>query len=185
MGYLVRMLERQKWEEVQLDYVEQTPADAITSELRTRANTLSLWLIDGISDIHNAIITLATGRNKITRLDVILIEESEINNSELMYENSPQSGDSIIDKFNEYHYDLVDMNYEKLGYFCKIIIRNLNDPMKCIRYDKAQVSDILYDGFVKGMFQLDDLNEKLKKDFEKVIARKSKSKESQTNPTHQ
>lgn len=174
MKLLIRMLEKQKWEKVNLIELghTKTPADTITSELRTSSNTLSLWFINSMEELVKGVLALSVARNKITRLDVMILEEQELIENDLVVKNTPENGHSPYEEFNDNHYDLIELDYEKLGNFSRLIIANLNIQGKCIRFDKAQVSDILYQGYKDNLFELTDLNESLQTELTKVIAKK-------------
>jgi hypothetical protein len=174
MGLLIRMIEKQKWEKVdlvQLGY-KKTPGDTITTELKTSANTLSLWFVDNVSELFKAVLALAVGRNKITRLDIMIFEEYDLVQNGLIVENTPENGHCPIEEYNDFHYDIINLDFEKLGKISELIISNLNLTEKCIRFDKSKISDILYDAYSKGAFSLEELSESLVKDLKKVISRK-------------
>jgi len=171
MGLFVRMIERQKWEKVNLSELgyAKTPSDTITSELRTHSNTLSLWFIENINLLSNAILAIALMRNKITRLDIIILDADEITSKDLKIVHSPQNGFSPFDDFNNFHYDIVEMDYEKLGVFSDLVISNIENKTKCFRYNKGDIGKILNEGYQNGFFNLDEIQISLKKELEKLI----------------
>lgn len=174
MSFFVRMLERQKWEKNNLSELgySKTPADTITGDLRTVSNNLSLWSIETIDRLHDAILALAVMRNKLTRLDVLIIEKNKIEEKGLEVLNTPENGKTPLIGFEEFHYDLIDLNYDKLGDFSQIIIESVIDEELCIRFPKGEISKILYDGFQDKKFSLEELDDGLKEELEKVIARR-------------
>lgn len=174
MGILVRMIEKQKWEKVNLMELgyNKTPADTITSDLKTSSNTLSLWLIDSINDLVKGVLALAVVRNKITRLDVMIFEEHELVQNGLLFKCTPENGHCPVEEFNRNHFDIINMDYEKLGKLSDLIIANLSNEKKCLRFDKAQISNILYDGFINQVFSSGELNESLENELKKIIIKK-------------
>lgn len=174
MGYLVRMLERQKWENCSNvnDGHLNTPADTITADLKTRSNTLSLWSIDKLEDLSEAVLALAVGRNKITRLDVMILEETTLQAAGLEVKNTPENGHTPVTGFEKSHYDIVELNFEKLGELSKVIIDNIQDTSKCIRFSKGRVSEVLHEGYRENKFNLSNVDPKLEKEFVKFISRK-------------
>lgn len=175
MSFFVRMLEKQKWEKINLTELgyNKTPADTITGDLRTVSNNLSLWSIETIDKLNDAILALAVMRNKLTRLDVLVIEENEIEEKGLEVVNTPENGKTPLIGFEEFHYDLVDLNYDKLGDFSQIIIENITDEGKCIRFPKGKIKELLYDGFQDNKFNVEELDDGLKKELQKIIDRKT------------
>lgn len=176
MAYLVRMLERQKWEKLKesKEDIFTTPADTITSELRTKSNTLSLWLIKSLDELSGAVLALAVGRNRITRLDILLLDEDDFEKKGLSIVNSPDSGLSPYTGYNQFHYDLTDMDYEKLGLFSEIIIEKVDDGSKCIRFDKAKIGELLYEGYKKQFFYVEELDKSLQVELSKLIQKKER-----------
>lgn len=175
MGCFVRMLEKQKWENnnlVDLGYNE-TPADTITGDLRTVSNKLSLWLIDSLDVLNDAILALALMRNKLTRLDIIMIDRIKIEQKGLEVLNTPENGKTPLINFDEYHYDVINLTYDKLGIFSQIIIDDVTNEEKCLRYTKGEISELLFEGYMNNRFKIDCLNEGLIKDLQKVIERKT------------
>lgn len=175
MSFFVRMLEKQKWEKVNLTELgyNKTPADTITGDLRTVSNNLSLWSIETIDKLNDAILALAVMRNKLTRLDVLVIEKSKIEEKGLELLNSPENGKTPLIGFEEFHYDLVNLDYNKLGEFSQIIIDNITDESRCIRFPKGEVSELLYDGFQNNKFSVEELDDSLQKELKKIINRKA------------
>ena len=178
MNFLVRMLEKQKWEKinlVELGY-NKTPADTLTGDLKTVSNSLSLWSIETLDKLNDAVLALALMRNQLTRLDVIVIEKDKIVSKDLEILNTHTNGKTPYIGFEKYHYDLINLNYEKLGVFSQIVIDNIADEEKCIRYPKNQVSTLLYEGFKNDKFDIHELDDRLKEDLQKVIARQELKK---------
>jgi hypothetical protein len=169
MGLLVRMLEKQKWEKIDLVQMghTKTPADTITTDLKTSSNTLSLWRIEDDTEILKSVLALAVMRNKITRLDVMIFDETELIESGLEIQNTPENGDTPYEEFNQNHFDIIQMDYEKLGHLSELMIRKLKDDSKCIRYNKAKISEILYNGLVDGNYLFEALSESLQVDLKK------------------
>ncbi|MGR9544827.1 hypothetical protein [Priestia megaterium] len=175
------MLERQKWQKEELSDTghPKTPADTITSDLRTRYNTLSLWRIENREELTKAVLALAVGRNQITRLDVMILDQVEYEKIDLTIKHTPENGHTPLENFHENHYDLIDMDYQKLGLLSQLIIDNVNEPEKCIRFEKPKVAEILYDAYINQEFELEELDNGLQKDLLKTIKRLEKTRQSQ------
>ncbi|WP_322552033.1 hypothetical protein AAB109_11345 [Priestia megaterium] len=175
------MLERQKWEKPELPQTghSKTPADTITSDLRTRSNTLSLWRIENKEDLTKAVLALAVGRNQITRLDVMILDQVEFEEADLTIEHTPENGHTPLENFHENHYDLIDMDYQKLGVLSQLIIDNVKNPEKCIRFEKSKMIEILYDAYINQEFEFEELSNGLQQDLLKAIKRLEKTRQSQ------
>ena len=175
MGLFVRMLEKQKWERlIELGH-EKTPADTLQSELKTDSNNLSLWLAESNEELLEAVLALALARNKLTRLDILVLDQQEYKEMGFSTENTPENGLSAYNDFNNFHYDLIDLNYEKLGILSQMIIESVNNPDKVIRYNKGKIGDILYQGLMSQKFRIDELEGKLQEELRKLIEKKKKA----------
>ena len=119
MTYLVRKIAPAKWSGVQS--LETLSADALTADLRTTNNTLSLWEIDGEDKLNNAVLALAVSKKakKFEKMDLVLIPK-EILAKQLPIRASP--GDTFADRLSDTHREVVDLKYPSLGIFAQIII---------------------------------------------------------------
>lgn len=173
MGLFVRMLEKQKWERlIGVGHIK-TPADTLQSELKTDSNNLSLWLVENDVDLTNAVLALAVARNKITRLDIFVTDQVDFEQRGLNTENTPKNGLSPYNSFNDNHYDLVNIDYEKLGILSQMIIDSVPNPKKVIRYGKGVIENILYQGYTEHKFDIEELSERLQEDIIKLIQKKN------------
>ena len=172
---MVRMFERQKWsyEEPLSGDHNIIPADTITSDLRTRSNTLSFWSINTPDELEDAVLAIATSRNQLTRLDVLILQEDKIVESNLELVLSPETGHSPYSLMNEKHYNLVNLNYNKLGDLSRIIISVVENDGVSHRYTKQQIREIIYSGHMNGKIEFDEMHEDLQKELTKFILSKS------------
>ena len=93
MPYLIRRISRAKWDEIEGGEVS---ADAITNDLKTFQNDLSVWLISNREELDRAVLALVTGgkQTKLSTLHIILIEEEMIENNGLTLKETP--GDTVV-----------------------------------------------------------------------------------------
>jgi len=58
---------------------EGISADAVTTDLRTRNNNLSFWQCSEKTnkEIENVVLAIAAGRDKIDRIDIVLIDDMD------------------------------------------------------------------------------------------------------------
>jgi hypothetical protein len=124
MGYLVRKIAPAKWSNVQS--LEALSADALTADLRTTNNTLSLWEIDNKDELSNAVLALAISKKakKIEKMDLVLIPEKTIRKKHFSIHASP--GDTFAEGLSDTHREVVDLKYPSLGLFAQIIIELLS-----------------------------------------------------------
>lgn len=127
MGYYVRMINHSKWskaykklkelEESKEVTKDDTHADVITTELRTQKNTISLWKIENLNELDEIILSLALNREKLDRLDIMIIEQEKLENyiDKSDIHHDPKTAYTAINKLEEKHYDIVNMNYDSIG----------------------------------------------------------------------
>ena len=167
MPYLVRRISRAKWDNEDYDYLhnDNPPADAITSCLRTFNNELSTWLIEDVKDLNQAILCLVTGskQENINTLQLIYFDIEEISRRGLVFEKTP--GDTVINEFQDSHFDIQSLNYDSLGVFKDIVLDCLRNG-QCKTITKKTLKEILTDSVNKTKI-LDKslLNEKLQSRF--------------------
>jgi hypothetical protein len=120
MTYLVRKIAPAKWSGVQS--LEALSADALTADLRTAGNTLSLWDIGSEDELNDAVLALATSKKatKFEKMDLVLIPKETILTKELPIRTSP--GDTFAERLSNTHREVVDLKYPSLGVFAQIII---------------------------------------------------------------
>jgi hypothetical protein len=120
MSYLVRKIAPAKWLGTQS--LEALSADALTADLRTINNTLSLWEIDSEDKLSDAVLALAVSKNvkKFEKMDLVLIPKETILTKQLSISASP--GDTFAEELSDTHREVVDLRYPSLGVFAQIII---------------------------------------------------------------
>lgn len=120
MTYLVRKIAPAKWSGVQS--LETLSADALTADLRTINNTLSLWEIGSENELSNVVLALAISKQakKFEKMDLVLIPREIILAKQLSIRASP--GETFAERLSDTHYEVVDLKYPSLGVFAQIII---------------------------------------------------------------
>lgn len=100
-------------------------ADAITKDLTTSENELSWWRIDSVNEAEQVglsfISTLKEGLSG--SLHIVMIPFEEVSNK-LNLKNTPEHGDTAIIGIEKTHYDICDLNYEKLGVLGDIVAKS-------------------------------------------------------------
>lgn len=142
MAYLVRKIARAKWPE-EICSVSDLCGDAI-SDLKTTANTLSLWRIETEDDLPTAALALSASSksNSIEGLSLVWIPEEKIRERLISIdENSP--GDTIVADLMPLHRDLCSITYSSLGGFADLILNELIQEKHYRRYTKGQMKTAL------------------------------------------
>lgn len=166
MSIFVRKISRPKWP----DYKGGTPplsakdtrADAITGCLRTKEDTLSIWEVTSPSDIdiEEAILALITSKSteKLDKLDIVYFDTAVLKSYSLNYKQS--DGNTVITGLMQFHHDIIDLTYLKLGDVAQIIQNCLQNGSSKFYTIQNQINII--DKAIKGQrLSKVDLNAKL------------------------
>jgi hypothetical protein len=161
MSILVRRINRAKWQQIiNEDDASDVSADAITNCLKTTNNDLSVWKINTIEGLEDAILALITGRqqSKLSTLHYVLLEESVVLERGLILKES--IGDTVIESLSSTHKDISTLTYSRLGTVKDLILDKLKDNKETF-YTKAQLKGILKNAISTGRVNINFLNPEL------------------------
>ena len=167
MSILVRRINRAKWQQIiNEDDTSDSSADAITNCLKTTNNDLSVWKIDTIEGLENAILALITGsqQTKLSTLHYVLLDENVVLEKGLSLKES--EGDTNVESLKNTHKDISKLTYKRLGIIKDLIIEQLENDDETF-FTKSKLKEILkkaiHDGKVSKNSLHPDLveNEKL------------------------
>jgi hypothetical protein len=164
MVYLVRKIAPAKWSSARS--LEVLSADALTADLRTTDNTLSLWEISGEDELNDAVLALAISKKakKFEKMDLVLIPKDTILAKQLSIRESP--GDTFAEKLSDTHREVVDLKYPSLGVFAQIII-DLFSEKAPITITKTKVENIVKAAYHNKTIDVSCLPEDMKKILKK------------------
>lgn len=126
MAYYVRKVQRSKWcllnQNAENDICNYK-ADAIANDLRTFANTLSLWRTEDITDeeIEPVLVINSLLGDNISDIDLIFIPDCALKEFSL----KQTEGDTIVAAYRKWHYDVVDLTIGKHLKFAEDVILKL------------------------------------------------------------
>ena len=160
-----RKITQSKWSEQINGNISPVQADAISVDLKTTQNTLSLWSTSTHAD---AVLALCSGLDKVEKLQLILItsayHENMISDS-LEFKQTP--GKTKVEDLKDKHFDIVNMTTSELikvsKTFADIIVKD-----KVIKLTRTDVGKILLEALKNGRLKYDELSEYLKADLKKV-----------------
>lgn len=126
MSYLVRRITVSYWpdgENCILENIDNLSADAITNDLKTTDNKLSLWEIENLNQLEDVALAIATTRNEKKDFLIVAINKEDI---ELDFDLEKDNlGDTAYTKYKESHYDLMQLTLFNLKKFAKKIVDTL------------------------------------------------------------
>jgi len=168
MPYLTRKITRAKWESGDELGADEIPADAVTADLRTTGNTLSFWKIENPSDeeIRITALALATGAERIDRLDLAWVEEDGFQDDGLSL--NPNDGRTPVVSLRKNHVDVTKLDLDRL---CKVAV-SVSQAIsrgQHQRFTKKELINIIVEAVGKGLLSLSDLAPNVREEIEKEL----------------
>lgn len=160
MSFLVRKIEYSKWTQNDILKGEQPSADAITNCMRTFNNTLSVWAIANTGELEDAVLAIASQFDHVETADFLILETSMIENKAIEIKYTP--GKTPYSSFVSNHRDIVNLNYERLGFVAGAIVESIKLQYNK-RFTRSKIKGILQQGIKSGKIQPDTLKESVLK----------------------
>lgn len=173
MAYFIRMIAASKWlkcKEAKIADIMDAYADTITSELRTTSNTLSLWKTDSLDeeDLKKIYLALSLGRDKATRLELVIIDENLLDEYGLEYSCSPEATNTPYTSAKQQHFDLIGLNYKTLGNFGDCILQSLeNQEISLKKINKPELVNLWVESYKNKEFDLDRISPNIRNEIVK------------------
>jgi len=160
---LVRMLNMSRWDHDCIKKGDLYHGDAI-SDLKCNGNTLSVWIANNSTEIQEAVLALALGRDAVQKMTIILLDEAILKeNYNIKISNTP--GNVPIVSLQPRHRDLSDIDFWNLGFVAEHIGKLLNNSSNYQTYSKNQVEKIILDAIRNQLLTPNMLNSKLKENL--------------------
>lgn len=168
MPYLARKITRAKWESGDELGAEEIPADAVTVDLRTTSNALSFWKLEKPSDeeIRLTALALATGADRIDRLDLAWVEEVGFHNDGLSL--NPNDGRTPVVSLRKNHVDVTKLDLDRI---CKVAV-SVSQAIsrgQHQRFTKRELVKIIVEAVINGLLSPSDLAPNVKEEIEKEL----------------
>lgn len=164
MCFYVRKITRSKWTPNEnITDVSELSADAITNCLRTTGNSLSIWKIDSIDELKDAVLAIASQQDRLDTIDIVIIDKDKIDEKNLSLTKS--SGITIYKDFINRHYDICNLTHSSLGKVALIIVeycKKNSDNVNVQRFNKTNLKEIIKEGIANHKILITELKEKIK-----------------------
>jgi hypothetical protein len=159
MSLLVRKIDKGKWLQMDIENVGNVSADAITNDLKTTSNKLSVWEIASSDDIDQAVLAMTAGGQHLETIDVVTIDPQHIA-AQGIYCLSAE-GVTPVDHLKNTHRELPQLSYSKLGAIAHEIVDSIEtDSVQ--RRTMGELREILKKAILEGKLQPDRLSESLR-----------------------
>jgi len=161
--FLARKITLSKWgKSSTLSGPDGIPADAITVDLRTRQNRLSLWRCESVndSDIKDVALALASKNTYTSKIDIAWMLEDDLTSDDHIIQRT--SGDIPVQDLASNHVDLCEMNYKRLGRVAdRLRIAIASGSYR--RFRESEVITILKAAISHDRLELTSLDENLRR----------------------
>lgn len=149
------------------------PADAITQCLKSTNNELSVWVVDSETQIDYALLAMALGTttSDISTLHYILIDESELKEAGLKFEQSLDDADTAVPNLKCLHNDLKQIHYNELGKLQDIIVEHVKKN-KQKRRTAGELKKLIEKAIDNGWIDYDMLDAKYLENLKKYFKTK-------------
>lgn len=134
--------------------------DSITKDLKTTNNTLSFWKISDIKDIGQVVLAWITSRDKITDAYVTWLDDDFSVKKEI--ECVEVDGETLVEDLKNWHRDLANLNFWKIGYISLGIIEQV-EKNNYLLFEEGDVEQLVYDAVCANRISIEVLPKKIKK----------------------
>ena len=168
--FLARKITRAKWEPKQGFAHGEIPADAVTVDLRTHGNSLSLWQCGDATlyEVEEAALALATAGNKVDKLDIVWLSDDDLRADGQNWDET--EGRTPVTDLITQHVDLSLLDYARLGMFAHRIAAAIEEG-RYKRLTRRRVADLIATAVRQGRVELDHLEKKVKSEVSRSLDR--------------
>ena len=166
--FLARMISQAKWRQLEWMNEGDISADALTCDLRTLENNLSFWRCNeaSIKDIEDVALAIASGRDKIEKIDLVLINDSHLKND---CKTKESKGRTPVENLVDLHVDVFELNYYRLGVIARCIASAIADD-QCYRVTKKRIETLLITAIIEEeRLLIGNLNDKLRPHVQRLL----------------
>jgi hypothetical protein len=156
---LIRKIDKGKW--ISQDTVIEPPsADALTKDLPTKRNTLSVWYIDNETELEEAVLAIISGQpHSLETIDIVILEDTYLINNNINIEKT--NGETPVVDLKERHRDLSSLNCWTLVKIAEYIAENIkNNNIR--RYRKADLRRIIKNAVSEERLSFYDLSDSIR-----------------------
>jgi hypothetical protein len=163
---LVRKISRAKWQTFVHEDGKPVAADAVTGDLRTQNNNLSLWKISDLSQLHEAALAIVSGQECPDAIDLAALDEKEL--VEKGFSIQETLGATPVKDLQEIHRDIVSLTCNDLCPLAQVVIGSFRQE-RVRRISKKEILDIVADAVKNKRLELSDLKKEVLEGTRKAL----------------
>jgi len=164
MSFLARKITRPKWDSSPGMDQGAVGADAVTADLRTQNNALSLWeFSDAEKELREIVLALAANFDRIEKIDIawFLREDAEKAGIEIQ----PTKGQTPVDDLRDWHRDAMNLDLDRLGGVARSLSRSVRNNGWVRRFRKKEVRNVLKEAVDQRRLIAGSLSEGIQRDL--------------------
>ena len=178
--FLARKISRPKWNQ-HPDLAEgELRADAVTADLRTGDNTLSVWRCGDNEatekDVQEAALAMASIMDRADTIDLAWLDKDELEQSGHIVRQT--DGETNVTDLLSHHYDICALDYTRLGDIASKIAKAIRDGQWC-RFRRREVLDLLADAVELERIEISYLKCTLRQQVQKHLDKRSRQRKNQ------
>ncbi len=159
--HLARKISRAKWDERDELADGEIAADAVTGDLRTRGNALSLWLCGsgGDSEIRSVVLALAAAGDRLDKFDIAWVPVSDLERAGISLKST--AGETRVAELRNRHVDAGSLDAVRLARFAEVLGTHIRAGA-CRRLTRSEVLDVLRQAVRDEVLDPEELPDKLR-----------------------
>lgn len=162
MSWLVHKISRVKWDAT--IGPNKISADAVTVDLRTNNNELSLWKIASLerAELEKVATALAASRQRqrVDPIDVAWIALKELRRRKIRLHDTP--GNTAAVAYRNLHVDAKELDLASLSKIARVFARSIRESEQFKRFTRAEVKLLLQSSIASGAIDRNLLDPKLR-----------------------
>ncbi|MDE3001308.1 MAG: hypothetical protein OXU79_19705 [Gemmatimonadota bacterium] len=166
--FLARKVTLSKWEPKQGLSLGEISADALTSDLRTKSNSLSFWQcgVGKRADVEEAILAMAAARDHVDKFDVVWVDDDELLTDGQTLNNT--KGRTPVQGLVDLHVDVCRLDYVRLGRVAHRVVSAIEEE-RFFRLRKSGVKALLVKAVRQERVMLSDLKKNVQAEVQKSL----------------
>lgn len=169
LDYLARKFTPAKWAADKIPKGETVSADAVTADLRTTNNALSIWACaPDEHDVKEVALAFASTINHPDKICLILLHRPEL--EALGIRMSQTAGETLVLDLLPRHHDLIELGLARLSRLAEHIADLTRQDKHCYIFTKEQFCKIVCNAIGANRLSLDDLKDEFRKEIWKKLS---------------
>lgn len=164
--YLVRKIDRKKWEPNPGLQQNEISADAVTANLKTTENKLSLWKCEVAEpkELEQIALALGAAGERIDKIDIVWVAKEILDKDGIKLVES--SGTTPVVELQSRHMDAVLLDLSRIGKVAHCVANAIRIGKQHHRFSHYQVKKLVRTAVQQGLVMVSDLHQGIQKDIQ-------------------